>query len=57
MVKDVALVNVSGAGMVGILGMVAKVFDLLGKENINILMISQSVSEVNICFIIQRFRS
>ncbi|KPV64313.1 MAG: putative aspartokinase [Candidatus Bathyarchaeota archaeon BA2] len=54
LVKDVALVNVSGAGMVGAPGTAAKVFDVLGKENINILMISQSVSEANISFIIQR---
>jgi len=54
LVKDVALVNVSGAGMVGAPGTAAKVFDVLGKDNINILMISQSVSEANISFIIQR---
>jgi len=54
LVKDVALVNVSGAGMVGAPGTAAKVFDVLGRENINILMISQSVSEANISFIIQR---
>jgi len=54
LVKYVALVNVSGAGMVGAPGTAAKVFDVLGRENINILMISQSVSEANISFIIQR---
>jgi len=54
LVKDVALVNVSGAGMVGAPGTAAKVFDMLGKDNINILMISQSVSEANISFIIER---
>jgi aspartate kinase len=54
LVKDVALVNVSGAGMVGAPGTAAKVFDVLGKDNINILMISQSVSEANISLIIQR---
>jgi len=54
LVKDVALVNVSGAGMVGAPGTAAKVFDLLGRENINILMISQSVSEANISLVIQR---
>jgi len=54
LIKSVALVNVSGAGMVGARGTAAKVFDVLGKNNINILMISQSVSEANISFIIQR---
>jgi len=54
LVKDLALVNVSGAGMVGTPGTAAKVFDVLGRDNINILMISQSVSEANISFVIQR---
>ena len=54
LVKDLALVNVSGAGMVGAPGTAAKVFDVLGKDNINVLMISQSVSEANISFVIQR---
>jgi aspartate kinase len=54
LVKDVALVNVSGAGMVGTPGTAAKIFDILGRGNINILMISQSVSEANISFVIQR---
>lgn len=54
LVKNVVLVNVSGAGMVGAPGTAAKVFDVLGRENINILMISQSVSEANISFIIRR---
>jgi len=54
LVKNVALVNVSGAGMVGTPGTAAKVFDVLGRENINILMISQSVSEANISLVIPR---
>jgi aspartate kinase len=54
LVKDVALINVSGAGMVGTPGTAAKVFDVLGRDNINVLMISQSVSEANISFVIQR---
>jgi aspartate kinase len=54
LVKDVALVNVGGACMVGTPGTAAKVFDVLGRSNINILMISQSVSEANISFIIKR---
>ncbi len=53
-VKNVALITVSGSGMVGAPGTAAKVFEVLGKENINILMISQSVSEANISLVIQR---
>ena len=54
LVKNVALVNVSGAVMVGAPGTAAKVFDVLGNGKINILMISQSVSEANISFVVQR---
>jgi len=53
-VNNVAVITVSGAGMVGAPGTAAKVFEVLGKENINILMISQSVSESNISLVIQR---
>jgi aspartate kinase len=54
LVRNVAVITVSGAGMVGAPGTAAKVFEVLGKENINILMISQSVSESNISLVIQR---
>ncbi len=54
LIKDAALITVSGAGMVGSPGTAAKIFDVLGRNNINILMISQSVSEANISFVIQR---
>ncbi len=54
LVNNVAVITVSGAGMVGAPGTAAKVFEVLGRENINILMISQSVSESNISLVIQR---
>jgi len=54
LVRNVAVITVSGAGMVGAPGTAAKVFEVLGKESINILMISQSVSEANISLVIQR---
>jgi aspartate kinase len=54
LVRNVAVITVSGAGMVGAPGTAAKVFEMLGRENINILMISQSVSEANISLVIQR---
>jgi aspartate kinase len=54
LVNNVAVITVSGAGMVGAPGTAAKVFNVLGRENINILMISQSVSEANISLVIQR---
>ncbi|XHH08432.1 MAG: aspartate kinase [Candidatus Bathyarchaeia archaeon] len=54
MIKDVAMINVNGAAMVGAPGSYAKVFDVLGKNNINVMMISTAVSEANISMIIKR---
>ncbi|HUJ84441.1 MAG TPA: aspartate kinase [Candidatus Acidoferrales bacterium] len=54
MIKDVAMLNVSGAGMVGAPGSYAKVFDVLGKNNINVMMISTAASEANISMVIRR---
>ncbi|MCP8317398.1 MAG: aspartate kinase, partial [archaeon] len=54
LIKNVSLINVSGAGMVGAPGTAAIVSDILWKNNVNVLMISQSASEANISFIIKR---
>jgi aspartate kinase len=54
MIKDVAMVNVNGAGMVGAPGSYSKVFDVLGKNDINVMMISTAASEANISMIIKR---
>jgi aspartate kinase len=54
MIKDVAMLNVSGAGMVGAPGSYAKVFDVLGKNGINVMMISTAASEANISMVIRR---
>lgn len=53
-IKDVAMLNVNGAAMVGAPGSYAKVFDVLGKNNINVMMVSTAVSEANISMIIKR---
>jgi aspartate kinase len=54
LILDVALLTVSGAGMVGTPGVAARTFSLLGEKNVKILMISQGSSEVNISFVIPR---
>jgi aspartate kinase len=54
LIKNVAMINISGAGMVGAPGSYAKIFDVLGKNCINIMMISTAVSEANISLIIRR---
>jgi aspartate kinase len=54
MIKDVAMLNVNGAAMVGAPGSYTKVFDVLGKNNINVMMISTAASEANISMVIKR---
>jgi aspartate kinase len=54
LIRDVAMINVSGAGMVGAPGSYARVFEVLGKNDVNIMMISTAVSEANISMIIRR---
>jgi len=49
----VSLVNVSGAGMIGVPGVAARVFGSLAREGINIIMISQGSSEANISLVVQ----
>lgn len=52
--RDVGLINVHGFGMVGTPGTAARIFQILGKANINIMMIAQTVSESNISIVIPR---
>ena len=52
-VRDLALLNIEGNGMVGIPGVASRVFEVLARENINIMMISQSSSEHSICLVVR----
>jgi aspartate kinase len=54
LIRDVAMINIRGAAMVGAPGSYSKVFDVMGKNNINIMMVSAAVSEANISLIIRR---
>jgi aspartate kinase len=54
LVKDVAIITLSGASMVGRPGSAARIFDTVAKSGTNILMISQSVSESNISMVVAR---
>ncbi|MBI2773156.1 MAG: aspartate kinase [Chloroflexi bacterium] len=47
-----ALVTVQGAGMSGVPGFAARVFDTTAAEQVSVLMISQSSSENSICFVV-----
>ncbi len=52
-IRNLSLVTVEGRGMQGVPGVAAKVFSAVAREEISVLMISQSSSEQNICFIIE----
>ena len=54
LIRDVSMINIKGAGMVGAPGSYANIFNILGKNNINIMMVSSAVSEANISLIINR---
>jgi aspartate kinase len=51
-IRNVTLIAISGTGMQGIPGIVAKAFDAVAEQQANVLMISQASSENNICFVV-----
>jgi aspartate kinase len=53
-IRQTALIDVSGGGMVGTPGTAAKIFDTLAKNRINIMMISQSPSESSISMVVRK---
>jgi aspartate kinase len=52
LVEDVSVVTVSGMDMIGAPGTAARIFNVLGRSGVNIMMISQSVSEAGISLVI-----
>ncbi len=52
LIRNVALVNISGAGMVGTIGTAARVFTTLANAGVNIIMISQGSSEANMSIVV-----
>ncbi|MGA9098284.1 MAG: aspartate kinase [Methanotrichaceae archaeon] len=51
--KNVALLNIAGAGMIGTPGIAARAFTALATSGANIVMISQASSEANISMVIE----
>src|SRR5919202_1304588 len=49
---DVAVISVVGSGMRGIKGVAAKVFGAVAKRGINVIMITQGSSELNLAFVV-----
>ncbi|MGR5141388.1 bifunctional aspartate kinase/homoserine dehydrogenase I [Photobacterium sp. DNB23_23_1] len=51
--KDLTMVNVSGPGMKGMVGMAARVFGAMSSAGVSIVLITQSSSEYSISFCIE----
>lgn len=51
-VDDVAVIAVVGSGMRGIKGVAAKVFGAVAKRGVNVIMIAQGSSELNLAFVV-----
>jgi aspartate kinase len=49
---DVAVIAVVGSGMRGIKGVAAKVFSSVAKDKVNVIMIAQGSSELNLAFVV-----
>jgi aspartokinase/homoserine dehydrogenase 1 len=49
-IDQVALINVEGAGMIGVVGIAARVFQILQHIQVSVILISQASSEHSICF-------
>src|SRR5690606_9846450 len=49
-ISDISVINVSGSGMIGKSGFSGRLFTLLAREQINVVLITQSSSEHSITF-------
>src|SRR5688572_18362534 len=56
-IEQIALVNVEGAGMIGVPGTAQRLFGALREHGISVILISQGSSEHSICFAIPRAES
>lgn len=52
-IPAVSLVNITGSGMIGEVGFSGRLFSLLAREKINVILITQSSSEHSITFAIE----
>jgi len=53
-IREVAMVSAISEALVEVPGTLAKLFDLMGKNNINVTMVSQSSSEINTTFVVDK---
>lgn len=52
-IDEISLINITGSGMIGKIGFSGKLFSLLAREHINVILITQSSSEHSITFAIE----
>jgi aspartate kinase len=50
--NNVAVIAVVGSGMRGIKGVAAKIFNAVAKRNVNVIMIAQGSSQLNLAFVV-----
>ncbi len=53
-INNLAMISLSGMSMVGLPGMAGEIFGVLARSTVNIIMISQSISESNITLMVRR---
>lgn len=53
-IRNAAIIDIGGAGMIGVPQVVSKIFDVLAEEDVNVIMISQSSSMANISLVVQQ---
>jgi aspartokinase/homoserine dehydrogenase 1 len=56
-IDNIALLRIEGSGMVGVPGIAKKIFGALSRNEINIILITQSSSEHSLCLAIQTSES
>jgi aspartate kinase len=50
---DVSIIAIIGSGMRGIAGVASKVFTAVAKKSVNVIMIAQGSSELNLAFVVK----
>ena len=52
-IEGVCIISIVGAGMQGTKGVAAKIFDTVASVGVNVMMVAQGSSEVNIAFVVK----
>lgn len=52
-ISGISLLSVQGSGLLGVVGASSRLFSVLAKEAINVVLISQASSEHSICFAVE----